>query len=43
MIKASAFGYDGKDQHKATMPADVEHIWTAIGHQEAIVEKFISV
>lgn len=43
MIKTSAFGYDGKDQHKATMPADVEPIWTAIGHQEAIVEKFISV
>ena len=43
MIKTSAFGYDGKGQHKATTPADVEHIWTAIGHQEAIVEKFISV
>ena len=25
-----------------TTPADVEHIWTAIGHQEAVVEKFIS-
>src|SRR5438046_6147344 len=43
VIKTAAFGYDGKGQHKVTTPADVEHIWTAIGHQEAVVEKFISV
>jgi len=42
MIKTAAFGYDGKGQHKVTTLADVEHIWTAIGHQEAVVEKFIS-
>ena len=42
VIKTAAFGYDGKGQHKATTPADIEHIWTAIGHQEAVVEKFIS-
>jgi 5-(carboxyamino)imidazole ribonucleotide synthase len=42
VIKTAAFGYDGKGQHKITTPADVEHIWTAIGHQEAVVEKFIS-
>jgi 5-(carboxyamino)imidazole ribonucleotide synthase len=42
IIKTAAFGYDGKGQHKVTTPADVEHIWTAIGHQEAVVEKFIS-
>jgi 5-(carboxyamino)imidazole ribonucleotide synthase len=42
VIKTAAFGYDGKGQHKVTTPADVEHIWTAIGHQAAIVEKFIS-
>ena len=42
VIKTAAFGYDGKGQHKAMTPADVEHIWTAIGHQEAVVEKFIS-
>ena len=41
VIKTAAFGYDGKGQHKVTTPADVEHIWTAIGHQEAVVEKFI--
>jgi 5-(carboxyamino)imidazole ribonucleotide synthase len=42
VIKTAAFGYDGKGQHKITTPADVEHIWTAIGHQEAVVEKFIT-
>lgn len=42
VIKTAAFGYDGKGQHKVTSPADVEHIWTAIGHQEAVVEKFIN-
>jgi 5-(carboxyamino)imidazole ribonucleotide synthase len=42
IVKTAAFGYDGKGQHKVTTPADVEHVWTAIGHQEAIVEKFVS-
>lgn len=42
VIKTAAFGYDGKGQHKLTTPADVEHIWNAIGHQEAIVEQFVS-
>ena len=42
VVKTAAFGYDGKGQHKVTTPADVEHIWIAIGHQEAVVEKFIS-
>jgi 5-(carboxyamino)imidazole ribonucleotide synthase len=42
VIKTAAFGYDGKGQHKVASPADVEHIWTAIGHQEAVVEKFVS-
>ena len=42
IIKTAAFGYDGKGQHKVTTPADVAHIWNAIGHQEAVVEKFIS-
>ena len=41
VIKTAAYGYDGKGQHKVTTPADVEHIWNEIGHQEAIVEKFI--
>ncbi len=42
VVKTAAFGYDGKGQHKVTTPADVEQVWTAIGHQAAIVEKFIS-
>jgi len=42
VIKTAAFGYDGKGQHKVATPADVEHVWTAIGHQAAVVEKFIN-
>jgi len=42
VVKTAAFGYDGKGQHVATTPADIEHIWTAIGHQEAVVERLIS-
>ena len=42
VIKTAAFGYDGKGQHQVTTPADVEPIWAAIGHQEAVVEKFVS-
>jgi 5-(carboxyamino)imidazole ribonucleotide synthase len=42
VIKTAAFGYDGKGQLKATTPADVEHVWNALGHQEVIVERFIS-
>jgi 5-(carboxyamino)imidazole ribonucleotide synthase len=41
IIKTAAFGYDGKGQHRVTTQADVEHIWTAIGRQEAIVERFV--
>ena len=42
VVKTAAFGYDGKGQHKVTTPADVEHISAAIGHQEAVVEKFVN-
>jgi 5-(carboxyamino)imidazole ribonucleotide synthase len=42
VVKTAAFGYDGKGQHKLTSPQDVEHVWTAIGGQEAVVEKFVS-
>jgi 5-(carboxyamino)imidazole ribonucleotide synthase len=42
VVKTAAFGYDGKGQHSVTTPADVDHIWTSIGHQEAVVEKRIS-
>jgi 5-(carboxyamino)imidazole ribonucleotide synthase len=39
VIKTTSCGYDGKGQHRVTTSADVEHIWNAIGHQEAVVEK----
>jgi 5-(carboxyamino)imidazole ribonucleotide synthase len=42
VIKTAAFGYDGKGQHKVTSPADIEPIWAAIGHQEAVVERFVN-
>jgi 5-(carboxyamino)imidazole ribonucleotide synthase len=42
LIKTASFGYDGKGQHRVTTPADVEAIWKAIGHQEAVVEKFVN-
>ncbi len=42
VVKTAAFGYDGKGQHKVTSEAAIEPVWKAIGHQEAVVEKFIS-
>jgi 5-(carboxyamino)imidazole ribonucleotide synthase len=42
VIKTAAFGYDGKGQHRVTGAGDVAGIWEAIGHQEAVVEKFVS-
>ena len=42
VVKTAAFGYDGKGQHKVTTPADLEIIWGAIGRQEVVVEKFLS-
>ena len=42
VIKTAVFGYDGKGQHKVTTQADLAHIWDALGNQEAVVEKFIS-
>ena len=42
VIKTAAFGYDGKGQLKATTPADVEHIWNVLGHQEVIVERLVN-
>ena len=42
IVKTAAFGYDGKGQHSVTTPADLDHIWAAMGHQEAVVEQRIS-
>jgi 5-(carboxyamino)imidazole ribonucleotide synthase len=42
IVKTAAFGYDGQGQHVIKTTADIERVWTAIGHQEAVVEKLIS-
>jgi len=42
VVKTATFGYDGKGQHAVARSTDVERVWSAIGHQEAVVEKFIS-
>jgi 5-(carboxyamino)imidazole ribonucleotide synthase len=42
VIKSAAFGYDGKGQHKITKPAEIERAWHALGGQEVLVEKFVS-
>jgi 5-(carboxyamino)imidazole ribonucleotide synthase len=42
VIKTAAFGYDGKGQHKVQTEADVERVWQAIGHQPAVVERFLN-
>lgn len=41
IVKTAAFGYDGKGQHVARRVDDAERIFSAIGHQEAVVEKHI--
>ena len=41
VVKTTAFGYDGKGQHRAATPADTERIWDAIGHQAAVVERVV--
>ncbi len=41
IVKTAAYGYDGKGQHVAKRAEDAERIFTAIGHQEAVVEKHI--
>ena len=42
VVKTAAFGYDGKGQHRVNAPADVERIWTAVRHQEVVIEKLIT-
>ncbi|MGE0593873.1 MAG: 5-(carboxyamino)imidazole ribonucleotide synthase [Vicinamibacterales bacterium] len=42
VVKTAAFGYDGKGQHKVTAAAQVERVWGAIGHQPAVVERFVT-
>jgi 5-(carboxyamino)imidazole ribonucleotide synthase len=41
IVKTSAFGYDGKGQHRVTSIEEGERIWGLIGHQEAIIERLV--
>lgn len=41
IVKTAAFGYDGKGQHRITRVEDAEHIWSLVGHQEAILERLV--
>ena len=41
VVKTATFGYDGKGQHRIERIEDAEHVWALIGHQEAIVERFV--
>jgi len=42
VVKTAAFGYDGKGQRKVSSPAEIDHVWAAIGGREVVVEKFIN-
>ena len=41
IVKTSAFGYDGKGQHRINHIEEGERVWGLIGHQEAIVEQVV--
>jgi 5-(carboxyamino)imidazole ribonucleotide synthase len=41
IAKTAAFGYDGKGQHRIDRIEDAEQVWGLIGHQEAIIERFV--
>ncbi|MEW6321845.1 MAG: 5-(carboxyamino)imidazole ribonucleotide synthase [Acidobacteriota bacterium] len=41
VVKTAAFGYDGKGQHRLDTVEDVERVWSLVGHQDAIVERFV--
>lgn len=42
VIKSAAFGYDGKGQHKITRPADADRVWSVLGGNEVLIEKYVS-
>ncbi len=42
VIKSAAFGYDGKGQHKVVRPGEAERVWNALGKNEVLIEKFVS-
>ncbi|MDO8680301.1 MAG: 5-(carboxyamino)imidazole ribonucleotide synthase [Acidobacteriota bacterium] len=41
IVKTSAFGYDGKGQHRINHIEEGERVWGLIGHQEAIIEQLV--
>jgi 5-(carboxyamino)imidazole ribonucleotide synthase len=41
VVKTAVFGYDGKGQHRVSSIEDAERVWGLIGHQEAVVERFV--
>lgn len=41
IVKTASFGYDGKGQHRITRVEDAEHVWSLVGHQEAILERLV--
>jgi 5-(carboxyamino)imidazole ribonucleotide synthase len=41
IVKTSAFGYDGKGQHRINDIEEGERVWGLIGHQEAIIEQLV--
>lgn len=41
IVKTSAFGYDGKGQHRINHIEEGERVWGLIGHQEAIIERVV--
>src|SRR6185436_14476646 len=42
VVKTTAFGYDGKGQHKAGRQSDLARIWEAVARQEVVVERLVS-
>lgn len=42
VIKSAAFGYDGKGQHKIMRADEAERAWNALGMNEILIEKFVS-
>lgn len=41
ILKTASFGYDGKGQAHVTSPDGAEAAWAALGHHEAILERFV--
>jgi 5-(carboxyamino)imidazole ribonucleotide synthase len=41
VLKTAAFGYDGKGQFKIDSPASIPDAWSAVHHEESVLEAFI--